>query len=244
MFAVFIVLLTYVKPIDLVESHLPAHREFLHRHYGTGAFLLSGPKEPRTGGVILVNLDSHEAMQTILAEDPFHRHGVAEYTIIELTATMAAPPLQWLLGSTASVAPLEKMEMGEMEPTLTTAPSVADVLEELERREPIFHRPEFGTTRHAFEAMTDVNFWEVGASGRRYSRQYVIDALVERHSKPHEDVWETSGFHCLQLSSDTYLLTYTLVQDRVRATRRSTVWQKHDGAWKIMYHQGTVVEET
>jgi hypothetical protein len=136
------------------------------------------------------------------------------------------------------------MEMEEMEPRLTTAPSLTDVVKELERREPIFHRPEFGTTRDAFGAMTDVDFWEVGASGRRYSREYVIDTLVERHSKPHEDVWETSGFHCLQLSSDTYLLTYTLVQDRTRVTRRSTIWRDDGGTWKILYHQGTVVEGT
>jgi hypothetical protein len=134
--------------------------------------------------------------------------------------------------------------MPVMEPTLTTAPILTKVLEELQSREPIFHRPELGTSRDAFEAMTDANFWEVGASGRRYSREYVIDTLVERHSKPHEDVWETRGFHCLQLSSDTYLLTYTLVQDRVRVTRRSTIWRNDEGRWKILYHQGTVVEGT
>lgn len=93
----FIVLLTYVEPIDVVESHLPAHREFLRRNYEAGVFLLSGRKEPRTGGVILVNLDSHEALQATLAEDPFHQHGVAEYTITRFTATMSAPSLEWLL---------------------------------------------------------------------------------------------------------------------------------------------------
>jgi uncharacterized protein YciI len=79
---VFIVLLAYIKPIDVVELHLPAHREFLHRNYAAGAFLLSGRKEPRTGGVILANSDSREELHAILAEDPFRRHGVAEYTII------------------------------------------------------------------------------------------------------------------------------------------------------------------
>jgi hypothetical protein len=126
---------------------------------------------------------------------------------------------------------------------LATASSLAEVLEALQQREPIFHRPEFGITRHAFEAMTDVNFWEVGASGRPYSREFVVATAVERHSKPHEDVWETGDFHCLQLSSDTYLLTYTLVQNRTRLTRRSTIWRNHADGWKILYHQGTVVED-
>lgn len=127
-----------------------------------------------------------------------------------------------------------------MEPA-TTDPKINAVLEELKKREPIFHRPEFGTTRHDLERMIDSNFWEVGASGRRYSRQYIIDTLVERSSSPQEDVWDTTGFHCWELASDTYLLTYTLVQHRARVTRRATIWRRASEGWKILYHQGTLV---
>jgi hypothetical protein len=56
------------------------------------------------------------------------------------------------------------------EPTLVTDPAIVDVLEELRRREPIFHRPELGTTRADFEDMMTPDFWEVGASGRRVAR--------------------------------------------------------------------------
>ena len=38
------------------------------------------------------------------------------------------------------------------------------------------------------------------------------------------------------------LLTYTLWQGE-RVTRRLTVWQRHDGRWRILYHQGTIVAE-
>jgi enamine deaminase RidA (YjgF/YER057c/UK114 family) len=128
-----------------------------------------------------------------------------------------------------------------MERQPVVARHLAAVLEELIKREPIFHRPEFGTTRSAFEAMTDSGFWEVGASGRRYSREHVVDTLVERHSKPHVDVWSASEFQCEELASDVYLLTYCLVQDRVRVTRRATIWRHVAGEWKIVYHQGTIV---
>jgi len=128
-----------------------------------------------------------------------------------------------------------------MEPGFVTASDLAEVLEELIKREPIFHRPEFGTTRSAFESMTDTGFGEVGASGRRYSCENVIDTLVERHSKPHADVWSASEFQCSELAPDVYLLTYRLLQDRVRLTRRATIWRRVEGAWKIVYHQGTVV---
>jgi hypothetical protein len=119
---------------------------------------------------------------------------------------------------------------------------LAEVREQLEKREPIFHRAEFGTTRQDFENMTDAGFWEVGASGRRYSREYVIDLLVERHAAPVDDFWETNDFRCLALGPDTYLLTYTLVQNRTRVTRRATIWRHTREGWKSLYHQGTMVE--
>ena len=67
-------------------------------------------------------------------------------------------------------------------PPPPTDPELLGVLEELIKREPIFHRPEFGTTRADFENMTSPDFWEIGASGRRYSRAFVLDELERRHS--------------------------------------------------------------
>jgi hypothetical protein len=129
-----------------------------------------------------------------------------------------------------------------MEPDLSTAPELLDVLEQLRQREPIFHRSEFGTTRADVEHMTEVDFWEVGASGRRYSRQYVLDVLDARQRSPAEDAWETSDFHCRELAENVYLLTYTLLQGQ-RRSRRSTIWSRTSGAWKIVFHQGTEVAD-
>jgi hypothetical protein len=131
----------------------------------------------------------------------------------------------------------------DREPDPTTDPVLRDVLAELSRREPIFHRPEFGTSRADFERMTVEDFWETGASGRRYSRKMVLDELEKRHAAPHADVWETRDFHCRKLSDDTYLLTYTLLQDNVRLTRRATIWRNTPDGWKIVYHQGTIVQD-
>jgi hypothetical protein len=123
-------------------------------------------------------------------------------------------------------------------------PALDCILAELTAREPIFHRPEFGTTRPDFERMIAEDFWEVGASGRQYSRVQVLKILEQRFLSPHKDAWETSGFRCRRLSSDTYLLTYTLVQDRSRRTRRSTVWQSTPDGWKIVFHQGTLIQDS
>jgi hypothetical protein len=135
----------------------------------------------------------------------------------------------------------------EMEPSLLfvreTDPALLNILEELKSREPIFHRPEFGTTRADFDRMMDAGFWEIGASGRRYSREYVLTELERRHQQPYEDIWETGDFHCRKLASDIYLLTYTLIQNKIRKTRRSTIWHRTEVGWKIIFHQGTIVED-
>jgi len=129
-----------------------------------------------------------------------------------------------------------------MEPALITPPELKDVLAELSAREPIFHRLEFGTSRADFERLTVEDFWETGASGRRYSRSFVLDELERRFSAPHDDVWEARDFCCRRLGDGFYLLTYTLVQNQ-RKTRRATIWQRTNDGWKIVYHQGTIVQD-
>ncbi len=130
-----------------------------------------------------------------------------------------------------------------MEPKLATHPELLPILEELQKQEPIFHHPELGTTRQDYENMTDPDFWEVGASGNAYSREAVIETLFDRYSRPFEDVWETQDFLCQEIAPDHYLLTYTLVQNLTRTTRRSTIWRRSSEGWKILYHQGTIVKE-
>jgi hypothetical protein len=131
-----------------------------------------------------------------------------------------------------------------MEPTLTTAPELKDILSELSSLEPIFHWPDSAMSRAELEKMTVDDFWETGASGRRYSRQFVLDVLEQHRDAPQADVWETRDFYCRRLAGDVYLLTYTLLQDNTRLTRRSTIWQKTSDGWKIVYHQGTVMQDS
>jgi hypothetical protein len=125
-------------------------------------------------------------------------------------------------------------------------PALEGVRQELMAREPIFHRVEWGLTRADFVRMTAEDFWEVGASGRRFSRAYVLDLLEERYQGKGEDPlpesMTASGFQVRRLAGEVYLLTYTLLQGE-RKTRRSTIWERTTEGWKIVFHQGTVVED-
>jgi hypothetical protein len=123
-----------------------------------------------------------------------------------------------------------------------TDAGLAEILAQLTAREAIFHRPELGTTRADFETMTAPDFWEIGASGRRYTRDLVLDELERRHAAPHADALQTSDLRCQQLADNIYLLTYTLLQDKTRLTRRSTIWRHTREGWQIVFHQGTIVQ--
>jgi hypothetical protein len=120
-------------------------------------------------------------------------------------------------------------------------PDLLAVWEELRRREPIFHTPEFGVTRLDFENVMTPEYWEVGASGRRYSRDFILRSIEQ---SPPADAntagWQCSDYGLRRLGPDTYLFTYTLRQVE-RITRRATIWQSTPSGWRILYHQGTIV---
>jgi hypothetical protein len=81
----------------------------------------------------------------------------------------------------------------------------------------------------------------VGASGQRYSRDFVLQTLESRAPDPEEASWVTRDFHCREVAEDNYLITYTLAQGP-RITRRATLWRRTGAGWKILYHQGTLVD--
>lgn len=89
----FIVNLTYIKPLETVETVLPDHIDFLNHYYNQGIFIASGRKKPRTGGIILMLTTSHEDVQNIIQQDPFYQHKIAEYEIIEFEVSKYNPEI-------------------------------------------------------------------------------------------------------------------------------------------------------
>ena len=89
----FVVDLEYVVPVEQVEPLIEGHMRFLEECYDKGIFMASGPKVPRTGGVILAQSDSREAIEALITQDPFHEQGVARYTITEFVPRMTCAAL-------------------------------------------------------------------------------------------------------------------------------------------------------
>ena len=123
-------------------------------------------------------------------------------------------------------------------------PPMGDIVSQLRRLEPVFHRSVPGTTTRAdFEAMTSDDFWEVGASGTIYDRHWCIEELTRRYADPTYDPMggmAVDDFAVRPLSADVWLVTYRLFQGE-RETRRATVWRREGDRWVALYHQGTLV---
>src|SRR6266699_185086 len=86
------------------------------------------------------------------------------------------------------------------------------VAEELKRLEPIFHTPATGPERHKYEKVIAPDFWEVGASGRRYDRELVLRTLAERESAGIYEQLSTEDFDCARLGGECFLVRYLLRQ--------------------------------
>lgn len=127
-----------------------------------------------------------------------------------------------------------------MEPILKTEERLLPVLEELTKLEIFIHWPTLGSTKQELENILDQNFWEVGASGKRYNREIVLRVLEERSKKHNHELWFNKDFHCAEIAEDNYLLTYTVTQGE-RWTQRSSIWRKSENGFKLVYHQGTIV---
>lgn len=79
----FIIDIIYKKPLEYIDQHLAEHRAFLDSGYRKDYFVVSGPKNPRSGGIIISQLKDREQLENILKQDPFSIYNLADYSITE-----------------------------------------------------------------------------------------------------------------------------------------------------------------
>ncbi|HHX8678872.1 TPA: YciI family protein [Vibrio alginolyticus] len=93
----FIISLTYQVALEQVDAFIPEHVDYLNEQYANGHFILSGRKEPRTGGVIISTIGDRNKLSDVIAQDPFHREGLASYEVTEIVPTKASEKLDFLV---------------------------------------------------------------------------------------------------------------------------------------------------
>lgn len=112
---------------------------------------------------------------------------------------------------------------------------------ELCRREDLYHAACPAATPEAFEQVVAPEFWEIGASGRPYARDFCLQVLRQRGATPARDDWRVREARVQRVGTDHCLLVYTLEQPG-RTTLRSTLWRQSAQGWLAVFHQGTVVQ--
>src|SRR5688572_23568964 len=90
----FVIELIYKTELTKIDALMAAHVKFLKKYYASGHFVISGRKIPRDGGIILAVGESRQEIETIVREDPFHAHGLADFRIIEFRASQRAEDIQ------------------------------------------------------------------------------------------------------------------------------------------------------
>ncbi|TLZ15314.1 MAG: GTP cyclohydrolase, partial [Gammaproteobacteria bacterium] len=75
----------YKASLEDIDAHMGAHVRFLNKYYAAGNFLVSGRKIPREGGIILSVGKNLQEIEAIVREDPFCKHGLADFRIQALS---------------------------------------------------------------------------------------------------------------------------------------------------------------
>jgi len=94
MYAVAIV--RYRKPLEIMEQVLADHRAYLKGLQEQGLILVSGPVEPRIGGVVLLKVPDQDYLKVldgIRDNDPYVKGGIAQYEILPWNPVMGVENL-------------------------------------------------------------------------------------------------------------------------------------------------------
>lgn len=101
--------------------------------------------------------------------------------------------------------------------------------------------PAVRRNREKLRTLLDPDFSEFGSSGRTWTRNTIIELLqLEQQFVPPE----IEDYRCAMLTDDVALVTYRTARtnaetDERLSSLRSSVWTRHDGAWRMRFHQGT-----
>lgn len=80
------------------------------------------------------------------------------------------------------------------------------------------------------------DFKEFGASGRTFSKEHIIESLAHEATER----MLIQAFELKLLAPEIALVTYRIEKlDSRKQSLRSSIWQRHEGSWQMVFHQGT-----
>ena len=119
-------------------------------------------------------------------------------------------------------------------------------LEEIRRLEQKLHLPEFRQSPAIVAELLAQDFVEFGSSGTVYDdRDDLIARLAADKTEIAPSPVISRDYAFRPISADAVLLTYRSTRQAgengpERHTLRSSIWQRIDGRWQMIFHQGTL----
>jgi len=116
---------------------------------------------------------------------------------------------------------------------------LADELKALEVR--VMTAAGAGRSHEIADLMAD-DFLEIGASGHKYSKSDVLEALPALPRRK----FMLDDFQIRELAADIVLANYrsrAVAKDSIAWAHRTTVWVRRGGEWQIIFHQATPTTE-
>ena len=90
----FLIEIQYTAPPEIIAGILADHRAFLQIGYDQGWLLMSGPMNPKTGGIVIARAPSLEEIQTYFLNDPYGQNQAATYRFVEFDPIKRQPVLE------------------------------------------------------------------------------------------------------------------------------------------------------
>ncbi|WP_245458841.1 MULTISPECIES: DUF4440 domain-containing protein [unclassified Rhizobium] len=107
------------------------------------------------------------------------------------------------------------------------------------------HRPEIRQSAGTLASLLAEGFVEFGSSGTIYDdRDDLITRLAAERTEVPSSLIVARDYAFRSISADAVLVTYRSIrqaeEDRpARHVLRSSIWQRIDGRWQMIFHQGT-----
>ena len=97
----FAIKLGYVRPFEEIQAHLDAHMAWLIKYAQAGKILAAGPLHGENGGFVLAYANQPRDIEEMIAEDPFHIHGLATFDARGCEPAICASgfPAHWAAGA-------------------------------------------------------------------------------------------------------------------------------------------------
>jgi uncharacterized protein YciI len=93
----FIVNIHYKVDFEKIKEFVQLHRSHLDDGYKIDMILMSGPFNPKTGGVVICKADDIEKIKSFFKLDPYYLNNLADYTFQEFEPVKYHPIVEkWI----------------------------------------------------------------------------------------------------------------------------------------------------